>query len=176
MNYIDTGLTEYRRTGDLTRRKLAEYIPALVLTNLSTLLLISVDGIVAGNLVSEDALSSISIFYPVSVLTGAVSVLAGVGISTALSTAMGKGDPVKLDRLKGTSFRLMLLMAAVTAVVQIPVVWVVIRSYGLSDDMYALVWQYAIGIMLCTPLGLISTVGTYELQIAGKMKILMRQE
>ena len=167
------GLFQYRRKGDLTGHKLAEYIPSMLLTNLSALLLTSVDGIVAGNLVGSDALSSINIFYPVTVVIGAISLLTASGISTSISTAMGKNDAVALDRAKGASVRIMLLMAAVVGIVQIPVVWIMIRSYGLSDEMYDMTMQYAIGIMICAPLGLISTVGTYQMQIAGKMKMLM---
>ena len=52
----EKGLLRFRRSGDLTSRKLAEYIPAMLITNISALLLISVDGIVAGNLVGKEAL------------------------------------------------------------------------------------------------------------------------
>ena len=170
----NNGLMKYRRMGSLSARKLREYIPAMIMTNLSTLLLLTVDGIVAGNLIGQDALASINIFYPVGVLTGAVSALVSVGISISLSTAMGRNDQAELDRVKGVSLRVMLISAAVVSVVQIPVVWLTIRSYGLPDDIFAMTMQYAVGIMLCTPLGLISSVGTYQLQIAGKMNVLMR--
>lgn len=167
------GLMRFRRRGGLTGKKLAEYIPVMLMTNLSTLLLVSVDGIVAGNLIGQDALASINIFYPVGVLTGAASLLASSGISINLSTAMGKNDQAELDRVKGVSLRAMIIMAAVVSVVQIPVVWLIIRSYRLPDEIFAMTMQYAAGIMLCTPLGLISSVGAYQLQVAGKMKMLM---
>lgn len=166
-------LLKYRRRGDLTARKLAEYIPAMLFTNLSTLLLISVDGIVAGNLVGKDALSSINIFLPVDIAVGALSSLVASGIATCLSTAMGKNDAAALDHIKGVSLRIMAAMAVIVGIVQIPVVLLVIRSYGLTDEMYEMTMQYAIGMMICAPLGLVSTVGTYYLQIAGKMKVLM---
>ena len=169
----EKGLLRYRRSGDLTSRKLAEYIPAMLITNLSTLLLVSVDGIVAGNLVGEEALSAVNIFYPVTVLVGALSVLVASGISTSLSTAMGKNDHAALDRTKAASMRITAVMAVAVGIVQIPVVWLVVRSYGLSEEMYRMTMQYALGIMICTPLGLVSSVGTYQLQIAGKMKALM---
>lgn len=167
------GLLRFRRKGDLTGRKLAEYLPAMLITNLSTLLLVSVDGIVAGNLVGKDALSSINFFYPVTVAVGAVTMLAASGIATSLSTAMGKNDAAALDRIKGASLRVMIAMAVIVGIVQIPVVLMIVRSYGLSEEMYKMTMQYAIGIMICSPLGLISTVGTYQMQIAGKMKMLM---
>ena len=168
-----SGLFRYRRKGDLTGRKLAEYLPAMLITNLSALLLISVDGIVAGNLVGKDALSSINFFYPVTVAVGAVTMLAASGIATSLSTAMGKNDAAALDRIKGASLRVMIAMAVIVGIVQIPVVLMIVRSYGLSEEMYRMTMQYAIGIMICSPLGLISTVGTYQMQIAGRMKMLM---
>lgn len=60
----------------------------MIMTNLSVLLLVSVDGLVVGNFDGMDALSSVNIFYPVSLTIGALSVMAGVGISTSISTAM----------------------------------------------------------------------------------------
>ena len=168
------GLAKYRRMGDLSMRKLKEYIPAMLMTNLSTLLLVTVDGVVAGNLVGEDALASINIFAPVSILVGSLSVLTSTGISVSISTAMGKNDPEELDRVKGISLRVLILVAAAAAFIQIPLVWMILRSYGLSPEMFAMTMQYAAGIMLCTPLGIISSTGTYQLQIAGKMKVLMR--
>ena len=145
----------------------------MLITNLSTLLLSSVDGIVAGNLVGSDALSSINIFYPVLVVVAAISMVASSGIATSLSTAMGKNDAAALDYIKGVSLRIMIVMAVAAGIVQIPVVWLVVKSYGLSEEMFRMTMQYAAGMMICTPLGLISSVGTYELQIAGRMKVLM---
>ena len=63
----------FSRDGSLTRKKLFEYIPAMVITNLSTLLLISVDGLVLGNFVGSDALSAVNIFYPATMYIGLVS-------------------------------------------------------------------------------------------------------
>lgn len=165
---------DFQRTGGLTSRKLREYIPAMMLTNLSVLLLISVDGLVVGNFEGTDALSSVNIFYPIMMLTGAVSTLVGSGIATSLSTSMGRNDPDNIDRVRALSLRIMIIMAVFVGIFQIPVVWLVIRSYGLSDEMYALTWQYAIGMMICMPISLINNVGTFQLQIAGKMKVLMR--
>ncbi len=146
----------------------------MIMTNLSVLLLVSVDGLVVGNFDGMDALSSVNIFYPVSLITGTLSVMAGVGISTSLSTAMGENDFEKLDYLRGLSLRIIIIMAACVAILQIPVVLLMINSYRLDAKMYALTWQYAIGLMICAPFALISVVGTFQLQIAGKMKALMR--
>ena len=43
-------LKRFKRTDSLVTKKLLAYIPVMIFTNLSTLLLISIDGIVVGNL------------------------------------------------------------------------------------------------------------------------------
>ena len=165
-------ISDFRRNGSLMRKKIREYFPAMLMTNLSTLLLISVDGLVVGNYIGGDALSSVNIFYPVTALVGAYTSLVALGISTSISTAVGSNNQERIDIARAASLKLMIVMAAIISVLQIPFVVLVINSYHLSPEMKSLVWQYAIGIMLCSPLGLISTVGVYQLQIVGKMKTL----
>ena len=162
----------FQRTSDLTSHKLLEYIPALLLTNLSTLVLVTVDGLVAGNLVGNEALSSVNLFYPVSVTVGILSVLAASGISTCLSTRMGKNDREGILYAKNAALRAMIIAALIVAVIQIPATYGIIESYHLSPEMHRLTWQYAIGLMISAPFGLVSTVCVYEMQVLGKMKAL----
>ncbi|MBR6230229.1 MAG: polysaccharide biosynthesis C-terminal domain-containing protein [Eubacterium sp.] len=163
----------FSRDGSLTRKKLFEYIPAMVITNLSTLLLISVDGLVLGNFVGSDALSAVNIFYPATMFIGLVSLLLGVGASSAISTCMGRNDAEGLRRLKKTVTYLLVIFGLIISVLQVPIVYGLISSYHLNPEINAMTWQYSIGIMIATPMGLISTVGVYQLQILGKMKVLM---
>lgn len=167
-------LDRFRRNSDLMQRKIIEYLPAMTATNLSTLLLVNVDTLVVGNFSGKDAFVSVSIFNPMTIVIGVLSVLTALGIGTSLSTAMGSNDRDEINRIKGTSVRLIVLMAAVISVLQIPVVWLMIRSYHLSPEVYRMTWQYAAGIMICSPLGLISTVGVFQLQVSGRMKALMK--
>ncbi|MCR4845446.1 MAG: polysaccharide biosynthesis C-terminal domain-containing protein [Eubacterium sp.] len=167
-------LNAYERNGKLTLLKLKEYLPAMIVTNLSALLLITVDGIVVGNFAGEKAFSSVSLFSPITLIIGVISTLVSIGISTCMSTSMGGNDKSDINRVKGASFWLMIYMTIFVAVAQIPVIWIFIKAYGLSGEMYSLTWQYAIGLMISFPFGFISTVGTIELQITGKMKMLMK--
>ncbi len=163
----------FHRDGSLSRKKLFEYIPTMIITNLSTLLLISVDGLVLGNFVGMNALSAVNIFYPATLLIGVVSLLLGVGASSAISTCMGRNDLEGLSRLKKSVLVLLIIIGISISVLQIPAVYGIIASYNLNPELHHMTWQYAIGIMLATPLGLISNVGVYQLQILGKMKVLM---
>ena len=164
----------FRRDGTLTDKKLREYIPIMVVNNLSVLLLVTVDGLVLGNLVGKDALAAVNIFYPATTLIGVASVLVASGTGTSIAVAVGKGDYDALRRLKSASKRTMTIAAIVMSVLQIPLVTGIIASYSLDENMRQLTWQYAMGIMIATPFGLISTVGTYQFQATGKMRYLMR--
>ena len=160
--------------GGLSARKIREYLPAMIITNLSTLLLVSVDGMVVGNFLGSNALSSVNVFSPAITFIGAATVLVALGIATCLSTCMGRNDHEGIQYAKAASKAVMIVTALAVSVIQIPIIYAFIRSYNLSDEMSTMTWQYAIGIMIAQPFGIISTVGVYQLQIVGKMKVLAR--
>lgn len=163
----------YKRNGTLIRIKLLEFIPYMIMTNLSILLITSVDGIVVGNLVSDAALSAISIFSPIVFAIGIFSVLVSAGISTSLSIAMGKNNLEEIQVIKKAALIITLGMALLVALTEYPIIAVLIRSYQLSPAMNTLIWEYAEGLMIALVLGVISSVGTLEFQIMGKMRVLM---
>ncbi len=166
-------MTRFRRNGSLVREKLMEYLPALIVTNMSTFLLISIDGLVVGNLIGADALAAVNIFYPASVFIGALTAILSNGASSALSTCLGRNDIERIRSLKKAVFHLMIIGTVVISLVQIPLVYLLIHLYKLTPEMNSLTWLYALGILISSPFGVISTVGTFMLQILGKSKSLM---
>lgn len=164
---------DFNRESSLVKRKLLEFLPVMVLTNLSNLLLISVDGLVVGNLVSGDALASVNIFGPINSLIGTFSVLSSAGIGTAISNAIGTNNQETINGMKRVSLRFLIIMTAVVTLLQVPLIYLVVGSYNLDSEFSSLVWQYAIGNMICAPLGLVSSIGVCQLQIIGKMKVIM---
>ena len=169
-NYL---MTRFRRNGSLVREKLMEYLPALIVTNMSTFLLLSIDGLVVGNLIGADALAAVNIFYPASVFIGALTAILSNGASSALSTCLGRNDIERIRSLKKAIFHLMIIGTVVISLVQIPLVYLLIHLYKLTPEMNSLTWLYALGILISSPFGVISTVGTFMLQILGKSKSLM---
>lgn len=163
----------FRRTDTLTRRKLLEYIPVMILTNMSVFLLSTVDSLVAGNLIGSDALASVQIFMPAVMVISVFSMLVSAGSGTSMSTCMGENDVEAIRRTKNAVRTTMILAAAAVAAVQFPVIYLIISSYDLSPEIRTMTWQYAAGMMIALPLGLISSVGSYQLTILGKMKVLM---
>ena len=165
--------TLFPRKGTLTGRKLREFIPIMILTNMSVFLMSTVDGLVAGNLVSEKALASINIFFPALVILTVISALIESGSATSLATSMGKNDIQAIRHTKAAVRFTMIGGAVFTAIIQFPIIFAVISSYNLSPEVKEMTWQYAIGLMTTMPLGLISSVNSYQLQIIGKMRMLM---
>ena len=163
----------FRRNDSLIRNKLLQFLPAMVATNLSSFILLSVDGLIVGNFVNTEALAAISIFYPATAAVGVPAVLLASGAASSISTCMGKNDVERLHVLKKAVLSLLVIASILTSIIQIPIIYGIIRSYNLSPQLAQTAWQYGIGIMIATPLGLIATVGIYLLQILGKTKPLM---
>lgn len=159
--------------GSLSMRKLIEYLPAMLLSSMSALLLTSIDGIVVGNLVSEKALASVNVFYPISIAIGAATAIVSTGASICLSTTIGSEKTDEIGHLKKSITLTTIAAAIILTIIQIPFVYLIINSYSLDPEVRRMTWQYALGMMAQTPFGLIATVSVYQLQIMGKMKYLM---
>ncbi len=166
MRFERTNIEErFKRTDTLTNRKLREFIPVMILTNISVFMLATLISLVAGNLAGSDALASVQIFAPVQAVFGAPSLLVSAGTGTSLSTCMGRNDVEAIRRMKNAVKATVLGTAAIVAVVQFPFVSLIIDSYNLDPDIKALVWQYALGMMVTIPVGLVSSAGSYQLTV-----------
>ena len=141
------------RIDSLLKRKLLGFLPFMLLTNLSLLLITSVDGVVVGNLVGADALSSVNIVLPITSILGVASALIASGIGTTLSTGMGENHFEDLRYQKKVAKTLTLLSVLGLCVLEFPVAAMMIRFYHLSHDMNTLVWNYTAGILIASPLG-----------------------
>lgn len=169
-------LSRFGSDGSVWWEKLMKYIPPMFVTELFTLLLLSVDGIVVGNLVGDDALASVSLFYPILLLIGVISTLVASGCSTAISGSIGSNDQDKIERMKRATVVTTVISAVFLAIIQIPIMHLIIYKDmdELSDGPLYMMVQYARGLMFAIPAGLISTVGVFQLQVAGKMRLLIR--
>ena len=164
---------KFKRNNDLIIEKLVEYIPAMLFTNLSTLMMVSLDGIVAGNFIGQDALSSVHIFYPVTLILSIIATLLSQGIATTLSLHIGQHDYENLLHIKSAMKFLILVAIVALSIIQIPIVNITVASYHLAPEIHDMTLKYAIGLMILNPISIISTVGVYQLQIVGKMKVIM---
>lgn len=164
---------KFKRNKSLIRIKMLEYVPTLILSNLSTLLILTADGLVVGNFLGSDALASVNIFYPVIVLMGVISAIVSNGTATCLSTYIVKNDVEALSEKKSAIKFAVLITAILVVVLEVPIVELIIASYNLEPTLHDMTMQYSVGIMIAMPFSLISSVGLCQLQIVGKMKILV---
>lgn len=174
-NVSSDHLSPYRRNGNIVVRKFREFIPALLIANISNMILLTVNGLVVGNFYGSDGFACISFVDPIESLINVGSTLTACGIATYLSTAMGSGDTGSFEEAKGVSMQLMFILAVLFTVIELPLAWMVIRSYDLSPYMYSMTWKYALIRILTSPVEILTTVFVYELQIVGKMRALMWQ-
>ena len=155
----------FPRKGTLTGKKLQEYIPIMILTNMSVFILSTVDGVVAGNLISGKALAAINIFFPAMVIITVFSAIVDSGAATSMSTCIGKNDIEAIRRTK-VAVRVVIIAAAIfVVIIEYPIISAVIKSYSLTPEVESMTWDYAKGIMIALPVGVITSVLTYQLQI-----------
>ena len=70
------------------------------------------DGVFAGRIIGDYAMSAISISMSMTLINGALSALLGVGSASILSRAIGKGDTETIDKIFGNVCYWVLLFSA----------------------------------------------------------------
>lgn len=153
--------------------KYLEFVPILFVTNLSTLLLTTIDGLVVGNLMGAEALAAINMFTPVIVLLSAYIAVIVNGIADGYSDILVKNNPTDINHCKKAVLVVVIVSAIVLSIIQMPIAHVVIRSFDLDGEMYKLVRAYAAAMLIAMPFRLVSEVGAGLLKEFGKMKVLM---
>lgn len=179
-NSIDKDLkTKYRRKDSLIRKKYWEYVPVLLITNLSTLLFTAVDGIVVGRYMGGLALAAVNLFNPVAVFLSAYIAVISHGIADSFADALvGNNSIESIYNSKAIKF-VILYSVIVLSIIQGPIAHFIIHSYGLNTTLelnpilHDWTRTYAAKVLISMPFTLISTIGACQLQELGKMKVLM---
>lgn len=164
---------KYKLNDNLIRIKLLQYIPVLVISQLCTMLILSVDGIIVSNYVGQEALAAVQIFHPVTAFLGVFTAIISNGTAHCLSARIVKNDFENLKYVKAAILKIIKYSIFIVAIIQIPIVFGILKSYHLEPEMYAMTRDYAIGIMFSMPFSIISAVSVCQLQTSGKMKVLM---
>lgn len=153
--------------------KYLEYVPILFMTNFSTLLLMSVDGIVVGNYMGGLALAAVNMFTPISILLSAYIAIISHGIADSFADALVGNNPI--DRLyNGKAIKFVILVSLIIlSIIQIPIAHFIIHSYKLTKELHELARAYAIALLISMPFQLLSSIGACQFQEIGDMKSLM---
>ena len=114
------------------------FIPAFIGVFVNALYNI-VDRIFIGQGVGAEALSGISIIFPVMLIMMAFGMLIGIGTGVYVSINLGKKDIEGAEKTLGTGFFLMIAISAVIMVVTYLLKEPILRSFGATEETF----QYA---------------------------------
>ena len=75
------------------------------------------DGIFAGRIIGDYAMSAISVSMSLTIINGGISALIGVGSASIVSRAIGKGDKETIDKIFGNFCYWVILFSAIITIV-----------------------------------------------------------
>ncbi|MCF6333298.1 MAG: MATE family efflux transporter [Draconibacterium sp.] len=114
------------------------FIPAFIGVFMNALYNI-VDRIFIGQGVGAEALSGISIIFPVMLIMMAFGMLIGIGTGVYVSINLGKKDLEGAEKTLGTGFFLMIAVSVVIMIVTYLLKVPILRSFGATEETF----QYA---------------------------------
>lgn len=111
------------------------YIPAFIGVFLNALYNV-VDRIFIGQGVSAEALSGVSVIFPVMLIVMGFGMMIGIGSGVLVSINLGKKDLKKAEQILGTGFVLMICISVVIMVVTYLLKVPILRSFGSTDTTF----------------------------------------
>lgn len=92
-----------------------------------------IDRIIIGQVVGPEAITSLTVTFPVMNLTAALGILVGAGASACVSIMLGGGDRARAERVLGNSLTLTLIFGTIYIAVFGIYLDDILRSFGASD-------------------------------------------
>lgn len=120
------------------RLMLKYFIPAFIGVFVNALYNI-VDRIFIGQGVGAEALSGISVIFPVMLIMMGFGMLIGIGTGVYVSINLGKKDIKRAEKTLGTGFALMLVVSVIIMIVTYALKVPILRSFGSTEETF----QYA---------------------------------
>ena len=120
------------------RLMLKYFIPAFIGVFVNALYNV-VDRIFIGQGVGAEALSGISVIFPVMLIMMGFGMLIGIGTGVVVSINLGKREFEAAERTMGTGFALMLTMSVIIMLVTYLLKVPILKSFGSTDETF----QYA---------------------------------
>ncbi len=111
------------------------FVPAFVGVVANTLYNI-VDRIFIGRGVGAEALSGVSVVFPIMLIMMGFGMLIGVGAGVMVSINLGRKNKDRAEKILGTGFVMMLLVSAVLMVVGFILKKPLLRSFGATQETF----------------------------------------
>ncbi len=132
---------------NIGRLMLKYFVPAFIGVFVNALYNI-VDRIFIGQGVSAEALSGISVIFPVMLIMMGFGMLIGIGAGVLVSINLGRRDHRKAENILGTGFLLMILVSALIMVIGFAIKKPMLQSFGATEETYGYANDYLNIILL----------------------------
>jgi putative MATE family efflux protein len=107
-----------------------------------------VNRIFIGRGVGSEALSGLSVVFPIMILVMAFGMLIGVGAGARISISMGKKDYNFAERVLGNSFVLMVMVGILVSIIGFVIKTPLLKSFGANERTIGYAQQYLNIILL----------------------------
>ena len=138
------------RDANIGRLMFKYFVPAFVGVFVNALYNI-VDRIFIGQGVGAEALSGISVIFPVMLIMMGFGMLIGIGTGVYVSINMGKKDMNRAEQTLGTGFALMVIVSIIIMVVTYLLKEPILRSFGSTEETFQYANDYLNIILAGTP-------------------------
>lgn len=157
---------------DIGRLMLKYFIPAFIGVFLNALYNI-VDRIFIGQGVSAEALSGISVIFPVMLIIMGFGMLIGIGTGVLVSINLGKKEIEMAEKTIGTGFFLMILVSVVVMIVTYILKEPILHSFGSTPETFKYANDYLNIILAGTPFMIIGFSLNNVIRSEGNARIAM---
>lgn len=149
--------------------KIRQFLPYMLLSQISVMIIIFCDSLVVGNYVGKDALAAINTAYPLTFVMAIFSIIPQTGIMSRLVYRLGRGDARDTVICISAGKRLIAFIAVALTVLQLPFPWIIAGSVSLTPAIYDMSITYMCLLMITAPFGVVNSCGVNILSAYGKM-------
>ena len=132
-----------------------------------------VDRIFIGQGVSAEALSGLSVVFPIMLIMHGFGMLIGIGTGVFVSINMGRRDMKRAEQTLGTGFALMIVVSVLVMSVIYLLKKPILLSFGSTDETFQFANDYLNIILAGTPLMVIGFSLNNVIRSEGNARIAM---
>jgi putative MATE family efflux protein len=126
---------------DIGRLMIRYFVPAFIGVFVNALYNI-VDRIFIGQGVGAEALSGISVIFPVMLIMMGFGMLIGIGAGVLVSINLGKRDHQRAERILGTGFVMMVVVSVLIMIIGFAIKKPMLRSFGATEETFGYANDY----------------------------------
>ncbi len=166
------GKVEELRSAGVGRLMFKYFVPAFVGVFVNALYNI-VDRIFIGQGVSAEALSGLSVIFPVMLIMMGFGMLIGIGTGVYVSINLGKRNMDRAEETLGTGFALMMLVSVLIMIVTYLFKEPILRSFGSTNETFQYANDYLNIVLAGTPFMVVGFSLNNVIRSEGNARIAM---